>query len=70
MTDPTTKGAALHADDTLSPLLGAYAVPSRHFDELRGANGSLRQEWATFAAAEADQPSVISVCDQVSLAVA
>ena len=54
MTDPTPKGAALHADDTLSPLLESYAVPRRHFDELRVADGSLRPEWATFAAAEPD----------------
>ncbi|MFN7917612.1 MAG: circularly permuted type 2 ATP-grasp protein [Vicinamibacterales bacterium] len=53
MTDSTAKGAARHAD-ALTPLLGDYAVPDGHYDELRGDTGSLRPVWRTFAAAESD----------------
>ncbi|MGC4081881.1 MAG: circularly permuted type 2 ATP-grasp protein [Vicinamibacterales bacterium] len=53
MTDPTPRSAATKAD-TLSPLLGDYAVPDGHYDELRTDAGALRQVWRTFAAAEAE----------------
>ncbi len=53
MTDPTPRGVARKADP-LTPLLGAYAVPDGHFDELRADSGALRPVWRTFAAAEAD----------------
>ena len=36
---------------TVLPPSTEYAVPAGHFDELRTADGGLRQPWAEFAAA-------------------